>query len=134
MDAVARDERRMSFEVRAACAALATALRAGRASRREKLAVLGADSTIALPVWVGTLSDIDDLLPTHPALFDLVILDEASSIDQPHAATALLRGGRAVIVGDPGATAAYLPGRRRHRRAGRPNPPGGRASRSEFEA
>jgi hypothetical protein len=40
-------------------------------------------------------------LPAVTGLFDLVILDEASSIDQPLAATALLRGRRAVIAGDP---------------------------------
>ncbi len=34
-------------------------------------------------------------------LFDLVILDEASAVDQTLAATALLRGRRAVVVGDP---------------------------------
>jgi hypothetical protein len=33
----------------------------------------------ALPLWVGTLADVDDLLPPVPGLFDLVILDEASS-------------------------------------------------------
>lgn len=101
MDALARDERRLTREVRGARGALATALRSGRATRRAKLAELGRHVTTALPVWVGTLGDIDDLLPMHPALFDLVILDEASSIDQPRAATALLRGQRAVVVGDP---------------------------------
>lgn len=60
-----------------------------------------AGLTDALPLWIGTLADIDDLLPPRPALFDLVILDEASSIDQGLAAPALLRGQRAVIVGDP---------------------------------
>ena len=57
--------------------------------------------TRALPLWVGTLADVDDLLPPVAGLFDLVILDEASSIDQPLAAVALLRGRRAVIAGDP---------------------------------
>ncbi|MFN8018426.1 MAG: AAA domain-containing protein [Acidimicrobiales bacterium] len=36
-----------------------------------------------------------------PAAFDLVILDEASMIDQGSAAGALLRAQRAVIIGDP---------------------------------
>ena len=83
-------------------AALATALRSGRSARREQLSRLDDDKlTRALPLWVGTLADVDDLLPPVPGLFDLVILDEASSIDQPLAATALLRGRRAVIAGDP---------------------------------
>ncbi|MDQ3385792.1 MAG: ATP-binding protein [Actinomycetota bacterium] len=86
----------------AAVAALATALRSGRAVRRSLLGRMkDASLTRALPLWIGTLSDIDDLLPPVPGLFDLVILDEASSIDQPLAATALLRARRAVIVGDP---------------------------------
>jgi hypothetical protein len=86
----------------AAVAALATALRSGRSARREQLLALDERSlTEALPLWVGTLPDIDDLLPAEPGLFDLVILDEASSIDQPLAAPALLRATRAVVVGDP---------------------------------
>ena len=85
-----------------AVAALATALRSGRSARRQQLARL-KDSrlTRALPLWVGTLADVDDLLPPVAGLFDLVILDEASSIDQPLAAVTLLRGRRAVIAGDP---------------------------------
>ncbi len=114
MDALGRDERRLTRSVRAARAALATALRAGRATRRSRLAELGADVTRALPVWVGTLGDVDDLLPMSPAVFDLVVLDEASSIDQPRAATALLRGARAVVVGDPQQLrhVSFVPGER----------------------
>lgn len=80
---------------------LATALRSGRAVRRHRLAQLDRNLTLALPLWVGTLADIDDLLPAQACLFDLVIIDEASSVDQPSAAPALLRGRQAVIVGDP---------------------------------
>jgi AAA domain len=85
-----------------AVAALATALRSGRSARRVQLRRLDDNKVSqALPLWVGTLADVDDLLPPVSGLFDLVILDEASSIDQPLAATALLRGRRAVIAGDP---------------------------------
>ena len=102
LEADGRARRRLDGGRRAAVGALATALRSGRSARREQLAKLKGDTlTEALPLWVGTLADIDDLLPPEPALFDLVILDEASSIDQPLAATALLRGGRAVVAGDP---------------------------------
>lgn len=81
---------------------LATALRSGRAARRKHLASLDGSALLrALPLWVGTLRDIDDLLPASPALFDLVVLDEASQIDLPRATVALLRGVRAVVVGDP---------------------------------
>jgi len=97
-----RSGERVNWSSLRSVAALATALRSGRAARRELLRRLDDGGlTRALPLWVGTLSDIDDLLPAVPALFDLVVLDESSSIDQPLAAPALLRAERAVIVGDP---------------------------------
>lgn len=102
LQAESRSESHLNRSTLPAVAALATALRSGRSARREQLARLDDDKlTRALPLWVGTLADVDDLLPPVPGLFDLVILDEASSIDQPLAATALLRGRRAVIAGDP---------------------------------
>ncbi|MEY2571049.1 MAG: hypothetical protein QOE63_1399 [Acidimicrobiaceae bacterium] len=55
---------RTDDDARRAVAALARALRAGRASRRELLALLDGSALLdALPLWVGTLGDIDDLLP-----------------------------------------------------------------------
>jgi hypothetical protein len=87
---------------RAAIGELVNALRAGRGRRRELLAAMQpGELTSAAPLWLGTLTDIEDVLPAAPALFDLVILDEASQIDQPRAAPALLRARRAVVVGDP---------------------------------
>jgi hypothetical protein len=81
---------------------LATALRAGRRQRRRLLRELDGPGIVqALPLWVGTLRDVEDLLPDTPGLFDLVVLDEASQIDQLSAAGALLRARRAVVVGDP---------------------------------
>lgn len=97
----ARDNRRFDRRALRAVAALATALRSGRAARRAQLAKLDdRELTRALPLWVGTLPDVDDLLPPVAGLFDLVIFDESSSIEQPLAASALLRARRAVIVGD----------------------------------
>jgi hypothetical protein len=97
-----RSGARLNRRTLPAVAAVATALRSGRAARRAQLGRLDDDTlTRALPLWVGTLPDIDDLLPPVPALFDLVLLDEASSIEQPLAAPALLRARRAVVVGDP---------------------------------
>lgn len=97
-----RSQSRLNVWTLPAVAALATALRSGRSARRTQLSRLDDHRlTRALPLWVGTLADVDDLLPPVSGLFDLVILDEASSIDQPLAATALLRGRRAVIAGDP---------------------------------
>ncbi len=86
----------------AAIGALATALRSGRGTRRAQLTRIDDDNlTTALPLWVGTLGDIDDLLPPVAATFDVVLIDEASGIEQSLAAPALLRARRAVIVGDP---------------------------------
>ena len=97
-----RSDERLNRSTLPIVAALATGLRSGRAARREQLRRLDDDAlTRALPLWIGSLPDVDDLLPPIAGLFDLVILDEASSIDQPTAAPALLRGRRAVVVGDP---------------------------------
>jgi hypothetical protein len=85
-----------------AVAALSSALRSGRAKRRRLLRDLVADAFLdVLPLWLGTLREIDDTLPAEPAMFDVVIFDEASQIDQLRAAPALCRARRAVVVGDP---------------------------------
>lgn len=102
VDARARAESRRKGPGRTAAAGLATALLSGRRRRRQLLAQLDGPALVAaLPLWIGTLRDVDDLLPAVAGLFDLVLLDEASQIDQPVAAGALLRGTRAVVVGDP---------------------------------
>ena len=100
----ARAARRMTADKgsRAAVAALSGVLRASRPRRRELLRRLDAPALVgALPLWVGTLADIEHLLPMVPGLFDLVLLDEASQIDQRSAPPALLRARRAVVAGDP---------------------------------
>lgn len=94
--------RRADGDARRSVAALAAALRTGRARRRahlERVDVRGI--TQALPLWIGTLGEIEALLPATAGAFDLVILDEASMIDQPSASSALLRAKRAVVIGDP---------------------------------
>lgn len=102
VDAQAKARASASRSARRSVSGLAGALRSSRARRREALRKLDAGGlVVALPLWIGTLADIDDLLPAHPGLFDLVILDEASQIDQRYAAPALLRARRAVVVGDP---------------------------------
>lgn len=94
--------RRISTRGRRAVAELANALRAGRGRRREVLQRMdGHHLTRALPLWIGTLRDVEDLLPRAPGVFDLVILDEASQIDQHRAAGALLRARSAIVAGDP---------------------------------
>lgn len=108
-DALGRRLRARPFEAaaldgaaRVALGQLITALRAGRGRRRELLGELHpGELTSAAPLWIGTLSEIEDVLPATAGLFDLVVLDEASQIEQPRAAPALLRASRAVVVGDP---------------------------------
>jgi hypothetical protein len=98
----ARAARRWSSAARRSAVALGAALQAGRNRRRELLAGLdGAALVQALPLWVGTVTDVEDLLPPTPGLFDLVILDEAAHIDQIRAAPVLARARRALVVGDP---------------------------------
>lgn len=95
-----RQER--SRRARGAVSELLAALRAGRGRRRELLQAIDAEAlTAAVPLWIGTLGDVEDLLPARAGAFDLVILDEAAHVDQPSAAPALLRGRRAMVVGDP---------------------------------
>ena len=55
----------------------------------------------ACPVWGCTSRTLGQILPVTPGLFDLVVIDEASQCDLATAAAALVRGKRAVIVGDP---------------------------------
>ncbi len=99
----ARYEEFRSAGGRQGVASLASVLRGPRGARRRHLRNLDATDLLqALPLWVGTLRDIDDLLPAQPGLFDLVILDEAAQITQSQAASTLLRGRRALVVGDPG--------------------------------
>ncbi|MCP4963783.1 MAG: AAA family ATPase [bacterium] len=85
-----------------AVGALASALRSGRVRRRQMLRDLSANDFLdVLPLWIGTLQDIDDTLPVAPGMFDVVIFDEASQIDQMRAAPGLARAKRAIVVGDP---------------------------------
>jgi AAA domain len=98
----ARSAARWTPAARHGAAALGAALRAGRNRRRELLARMDGRALVrALPLWIGTVTDTEDLLPPVAGLFDLVILDEASHIDQIRAAPVLARARRALVVGDP---------------------------------
>lgn len=57
--------------------------------------------TRMLPCWAITSLSARGRLPFDPALFDLVIIDEASQCDIASALPLLLRARRAVIIGDP---------------------------------
>jgi len=86
----------------ASIASLATALRSslGGSGLRD-----GIEANAAflhhLPFWIGTLDEIEATLPANPGMFDVVIFDEASQIDQLAAVPALCRARRAFVVGDP---------------------------------
>jgi len=57
--------------------------------------------TDAFPGWASTTRSLCEVLPATPALFDVVVIDEASQCDLALASVALMRGKRAVVVGDP---------------------------------
>lgn len=54
-----------------------------------------------LPVWVVSSLSARNAMPLAPALFDLVIVDEASQCDIASALPLLFRARRALIIGDP---------------------------------
>ena len=83
-------------------AQVSSAVTSNRTARRRALAALDPESlTRAAPLWVGSVRDVDEVLPEVAGLFDLVILDEAAQIDQMNAASSLVRAKRALVCGDP---------------------------------
>jgi adenylate kinase family enzyme len=54
-----------------------------------------------MPVWICNASDIHNILPLVPNLFDVVVIDEATQCDVASSIPLLQRGKKAVIVGDP---------------------------------
>ncbi|MFB9658296.1 AAA domain-containing protein [Glycomyces mayteni] len=76
-----------------------------RSSRTDRRNILANVDTAALlrarPLWIGTTADAEAILPTRAGAFDLVIIDEASHVNQLRAAPVLARAERAVIAGDP---------------------------------
>ncbi len=53
-----------------------------------------------LPVWAVTNLSVRNNLPLQPGLFDLVVIDEASQCDIASALPLLVRGARALVIGD----------------------------------
>jgi hypothetical protein len=87
---------------RGAAAEVEALLTARRHRRRQLLTRVDHAALLAVvPLWLGTVDEADDILPVVPALFDLVVIDDAHDVDQVAAAGALLRGKRAVVIGDP---------------------------------
>ena len=54
-----------------------------------------------VPAWSVTNLSARGRVPFSPAMFDLVVIDEASQCDIPSALPLLYRAKRAVIIGDP---------------------------------
>ena len=87
---------------REAIATISTAFRSGPTVRQRLLAAIEPQSfRDAAPIWLGTLGEIERLLPTVANTFDVVVIDEASQADLQLGAPALLRARRCVILGDP---------------------------------
>lgn len=55
----------------------------------------------ALPLWLVSASEVNQIIPLQKELFDLVIIDEATQCDIASAIPLLYRGKKAIIVGDP---------------------------------
>ena len=53
------------------------------------------------PIWITTNQSINNTVPLQPAIFDLVIIDEAGQCDIPSVLPLLYRAKRAVFIGDP---------------------------------
>lgn len=81
----------------------AQALRAAQhKAKKELLAQVPVEVLLrAFPCWASTDRFLSHILPLRKALFDLVVIDEASQVDLAAASPSLYRGERAVIVGDP---------------------------------
>ncbi|WP_413665196.1 DEAD/DEAH box helicase [Microbulbifer sp. CNSA002] len=54
----------------------------------------------AFPIWLVEADELNEVLPLSPAMFDLVVFDEATQCDIASSLSALFRAERAVIVGD----------------------------------
>ena len=79
------------------------ALRNDRSRRRLQLAQVSTGRlTEVLPVWVGSAADVEELLPLRVGLFDVVVVEDATTVTTGTVAAALLRArGRLVVFGDP---------------------------------
>lgn len=74
------------------------------AAYAQSLTVLAdAQSRLAacFPIWVTTALSVRNAVPLRPALFDLVVIDEASQCDLASAVPLLYRARRAAVIGDP---------------------------------
>src|SRR5690606_804711 len=55
----------------------------------------------SFPIWITTALSVRNAIPLRSALFDLVVIDEASQCDLASAVPLLYRARRAAVIGDP---------------------------------
>lgn len=77
----------------------------GKTMRFRSIRDLSDDETGAVvidlkPIWLMSPLSVSDTLPLDPALFDVVIFDEASQIPTEEAVPALSRAPQVIVVGD----------------------------------
>ena len=77
----------------------------GKTMRYKSIRDLAAQATGAVvrdlkPVWLMSPLSVSDTLPLDPALFDVVIFDEASQIPVEEAVPAVYRAPQVIVVGD----------------------------------
>ncbi|MDO9367759.1 MAG: AAA domain-containing protein [Sphingopyxis sp.] len=77
----------------------------GKTMRYRSIRDLSDDETGAVvidlkPIWLMSPLSVSDTLPLDPALFDVVIFDEASQIPTEEAVPALSRAPQVIVVGD----------------------------------
>jgi very-short-patch-repair endonuclease len=109
-------------------------------SREEKLNIWRGNAEVVLrhfPVWASTTLSVPGRIPCVPALFDYVIIDEATTSDIASALPLLARGKRCIIIGDrmqTGMVSDLDPGREREllAQAGLDHPRTGRFSFSQI--
>jgi superfamily I DNA and/or RNA helicase len=102
---------------------LAAALRARTNRKQEEwFAQINLDLLLrTFPVWMTPLTDAGSLLPFKPALFDLVIVDEATQCDMASCLPVFFRARRVVVTGDPRQLRhlSFLSRERQHQIAGK---------------
>lgn len=75
-----------------------------RASSRQQAMFDAIDMKVllkAFPIWLCSLESLHKVLPLDPAMFDLLIIDEATQCDVASCLPAMHRAERAIVVGDP---------------------------------
>ncbi|MGC4072735.1 MAG: AAA domain-containing protein [Nibricoccus sp.] len=77
----------------------------GKTMRYKSIRDLAANATGAVvrdlkPIWLMSPLSVSDTLPLDPALFDVVIFDEASQIPVEEAVPAVYRAPQVIVVGD----------------------------------